>query len=146
METRTKIILFTIILLTGVVVGRMVRPSPPLALISPQYPLSPQQNSSGNVTVSVTPLSLKAGLPPSFDVSFETHSVELDFDVESVATFSDGTGAAFTARWEGTPPGGHHRSGTLRFVPDLQTTDTLALTFTGVAGIPERTFSWEVKQ
>lgn len=149
MKRTTKIILLLIALVTGILIARIPRSSP-------QSPLPPeasakrdqfetQENSGGNVTVSVTPLSLKPGLPASFDVAFETHSVDLDFDVENVATFSDGTSTTFTAHWEGTPPGGHHRSGTIRFTPDLTDTTELTLTFTGVAGISERTFSWEVQ-
>lgn len=156
MKRTTKIILLLIALVTGILIARIPRSSP-------QSPLPPetsvkggqfetQNNEGGNVTVSVTPLSLKPGLPASFDVAFETHSVDLNFDVEKIATLNDGSRAVYTPYWDGSPPGGHHRNGTLRFTPDLPAqasltkTNTLTLTFTGVAGISERTFSWEVKQ
>ncbi|HLD24888.1 MAG TPA: hypothetical protein VJB96_03120 [Patescibacteria group bacterium] len=146
MKAKTKIVLLIILLATGVVLGFMLRtPSSP---ISPQVPLAPQyqtqENEAGNVTVSVTPLFLKAGLPASFDVAFETHSVELDFDVEKVATLTDSRGSSYSAHWDGSPPGGHHRSGTLRFTPDLIAPTTITLTFTNIAGTP-RTFTWEVQ-
>lgn len=154
MKPTTKILLLIIILTTGVVLGRMVR--------TPAYDSSVQQTTTntssrettyetrehagGDVTVSVTPLSLKPGLPASFDVAFETHTVDLAFDVIKVASFTDDTGASYTPFWDGSPPGGHHRKGTLRFIPDLSTATTLTLTFRDIAGIPARTFSWEVKQ
>ena len=101
-----------------------------------------KQNEGGNVTVSVTPLRLKDGFPASFDVAFETHSVDLTFDVEQIATLADETGTTYTPVWDGSPPGGHHRSGTLRFTPDLTDPATVMLTFSDIAGVPSRTFTW----
>ncbi len=99
----------------------------------------------GEVTVSVTPIRLKKGFPASFDVAFETHSVDLAFDVEKIAAFTDGTKETYTPVWEGSPPGGHHRKGMLRFIPDLTRPKMMTLTFRDIAGIPTRTFTWEVK-
>ena len=153
MKPVTTFILVIIILMTGFVLGRMLPPPPDSSsqlkntnTSSIQTSYETKENEGGNVTVSITPLFLKPGLPASFDVAFETHSVDLPFDVVNIATLTDNTGALYTPLWDGSPPGGHHRKGTLRFIPDLSTATTLTLTFWDIAGIPTRTFSWEVKQ
>ena len=151
MKPLTILIFISILLFTGLVVGRIL--SAPSSNISPQADkpaeiaqntYETKENEGGDVTVSVTPLSFKAGLPASFDVTFETHSVDLVFDIVEIASLMDNMGNTYTPLWDGSPPGGHHRSGTLRFTPDLPKTRSLTLTFTGVAGIAVRTFSWEV--
>lgn len=153
MKPITKFILVIIILMTGLVVGRVLPPPPDSSsqlkntnTSSIQSSYETKENEGGNVTVSITPLFLKPGLPASFDMAFETHSVDLLFDVVSIATLTDNTETLYTPLWDGSPPGGHHRKGTLRFIPDLSTATTLTLTFRDIAGIPARTFSWEVKQ
>lgn len=153
MKPTTKIIISIIILTTGIVLGLMLRTRSSESSLQPPITNSPpvqtsyetKENEGGNVTVSVTPLSLKPGLPASFAMAFETHSVDLTFDVTKVTTLTDSMGTTYTPLWEGSPPGGHHRSGTLRFTPDLTKPTTVILTVINVAGIPKRTFSWEVK-
>ena len=154
MKPTTKILLLIIILTTGVVLGRMVRTPASDSSVqqattntsSGETTYETREHAGGDVTVSVTPLSLKPGLPASFDVAFETHSVDLAFDVIKVASFTDDTSASYTPFWDGSPPGGHHRKGTLRFTPDLSKASKFTLTFRNIAGITERTFTWEVKQ
>ena len=65
--------------------------------------------------------------------------------VEQFASLTDESGTVYTPHWDGSPPGGHHRSGTLRFTPDLPDTGVITLTLKDVAGVVERTFTWEVK-
>ncbi len=102
-----------------------------------------KKNEGGEVTVSVTPTTLKSGFPASFEIAFETHSVDLAFDVEQIVSLEDETGIVYTPHWDGSPPGGHHRSGILRFIPDLTRADTFTLTLKDIADIPTRTFTWE---
>ena len=119
-------------------------PTSPTAPTS--QPLASKESEAGNVTISVTPITLKSGFPASFDVTVETHSVELDFDMEAVAGLTDAQGATYKPAWQGSPPGGHHRSGTLTFTPDIPKRTTVTLTFRTIAGVPARTFAWEVNQ
>ncbi len=57
----------------------------------------------------------------------------------------DDTGKEYKpTTWDGSEPGGHHRSGTLTF-PDL--TDKpkyVELVVKGFAKVPERVFKWEL--
>lgn len=96
--------------------------------------------------VAVTPQALTIGKPVAFTVSLNTHSVPLDFDLPAVSTLTDDQGNILgPATWEGTPPGGHHRSGTLTFLNPLpKETKMLTLILANIAEIPSRTFTWEV--
>jgi hypothetical protein len=106
-----------------------------------------QSNSEQAVTVAVTPLNLpNGGSTLNFEVAFNTHSVDLSFDPAAISVLRDGAGREYPAvAWEGAGPGGHHRSGVLRFkVPD-DTTDFIEVVIHEVAGVPERVFHWNLK-
>lgn len=105
------------------------------------------EQPEGNVTVIVTPLTLETGKPPVFQIVFETHSVDLSFDVSTITTLTDDTGILYGVPvWNGTPPGGHHRKGTLSFsqplTPSIQ---QVTITFLNIADVPKRTFAWQMK-
>lgn len=100
----------------------------------------------GNVSVAVTPITLRPKFPASFDVAFETHSVNLDFDVETITGLTDENGTIYKPYWQGSPPGGHHRTGTLVFTPDIPKPTTVTLVFRDIAGIPMRTYTWNIKK
>ena len=86
---------------------------------------------AGEVTVKVEPRRIdRAGA--QFAVSFDTHSVDLGFDVARNAHLTvDGT-AWSGAAWSGSPSGGHHREGTLRFDAAGAPTGTATLHLTGL--------------
>jgi hypothetical protein len=142
MKPITKLLLILIVVITAVVLLGVL--SPPEKIATPPV-YEAKTVEGGDVAVTVTPLRLTQGFPASFDVAFETHSVDLAFDVENVATLTDGTNALYKPSWEGSPPGGHHRAGTLRFTPDLTRPTSITLTFTNIAGVPTRVFLWEIK-
>ena len=76
-----------------------------------------RQNS---IRVDVTPLQLEPGRPARFEVRMNTHSVTLSHDMQAVSTLRDNDGNTYTpTAWSGSPPGGHHRRGTLEF-PQIQ--------------------------
>lgn len=142
METRTKIILVLILVATAFIVSQMAGTDEK----KKEMILETKENVGGEVTVSVTPLVLKSGFPASFDIAFETHSVDLLFDIEEIATLSDGTSTSYVPHWEGSPPGGHHRSGTLRFTPDVKNPKTITVILKNIAGVSERMFTWEASK
>lgn len=104
-----------------------------------------KESEASNVTVIVTPKDLSFGKPARFDVMFDTHSVNLDFDVAAIATLTDDQGNTFgTPIWSGDPPGGHHRKGTISFPQTLSPRATLfRLIVSDVAGVPQRVFEWK---
>ncbi|MBI4065228.1 hypothetical protein HY409_02575 [Candidatus Gottesmanbacteria bacterium] len=107
-----------------------------------------QESSEASVTVSVAPRVLFIDERPVFDVIFETHSVELAFDVAEVTTLVDQNGNDLgKSSWNGSSPGGHHRNGTLSFAKPLpKSTQRVILTLKDIAGIAKRTYTWEVKR
>lgn len=124
-------------------------PAPPPTETSAKQPLSPyetKQDNGGNVTVAVTPYIITIGKPVSFTVSVNTHSVPLEFDLPAISALTDNNGNSLgAATWDGTPPGGHHRNGTLTFsVPLSKQAKAITLVLTNIAGTATRTFTWEV--
>lgn len=107
-------------------------------------------DSQGAVTVEVKPEDLNNPGPELvFDVSMNTHSVDLSMDLAALATLSTDNGKTVQADlWKG-PGGGHHVSGKLTFPanvdgkPLLGGATKLVLTIKNV-GAPERTFTWDL--
>ncbi len=102
-------------------------------------------DNQAEVTVLVTPIILKAGEAPKFDIAFNTHSVDLGFNPADRASLSDDRGQTITvSKWVGSTPGGHHRSGKLDFNGKLEP-DVLSVTLTlkNIAGI-DRVFTWSL--
>jgi len=110
-----------------------------------------RMDEQGAVIFEVTPLNL--GTPADtleFDVSMNTHSVDLSMDLAQLATLS--TDAGFTvqaSKWDAAP-GGHHVSGKLLF-PSMQDTkyilegaSKLTLTIINVDAT-SRIFEWKLK-
>ena len=107
-------------------------------------------DNQGAVTVNVTPTNLTSpGETLDFDVSLETHMVDLSMDIASLSTLKTDTGITVKATaWNG-PKGGHHVKGKLSFPTSqdgksiLQGAKTLTLTIRNVDAA-ERTFSWQI--
>ena len=106
---------------------------------------SPRENEGGEVTVIVTPQRLEVDKQPKFQIVFDTHSVNLDFDVGELAMLIDDKGNKYTNPvWEGSPPGGHHRSGSVSFREPLIETSQVKLVMQNISGIKERVFQWDL--
>ena len=106
-----------------------------------------QQTSNQNgVVVRVTPGRLSPGATTwDFEVVFETHTVQLTGDPAQFTVLLDPQGQAHAPlRWDGDPPGSHHRKGVLRFKPLRSAPATVTLKIRGVGGVPERAFTWPV--
>jgi hypothetical protein len=108
-------------------------------------------DEQGAVVVEVTPLNI--GTPADsleFQVSMNTHSVDLSMDLADLSTLSTDTGVSLQAlKWDAVP-GGHHVSGTLIFPSAqggnsiLDGANKLTLTIVNV-DIPSRVFEWELR-
>jgi hypothetical protein len=108
-------------------------------------------DEQGAVVFAVTPLNLEApGDTLDFDVSLNTHSVNLAWDLAAQSTLSTDTGLAVTGQsW---PVGsGHHYDGTLSFPattsqgqPLLEGAKTMTLTIRDT-DVPRRVFTWDLE-
>jgi len=110
-----------------------------------------RMDEQGAVIFEVTPLNLRTPADTvEFDVSMNTHSVDLSMDLAQLATLSTDAGLTVQAsKWDATP-GGHHVSGKLIF-PSIQDTKSilegaskLTLTIINVDAT-SRIFEWELK-
>ena len=81
--------------------------------------LAAQKSDHGGVTVTVTPRNVAAGAKAwEFGVSMNTHTQSLSDDLAKSAALVDEKGREYRLLgWEGAKPGGHHRSGVLKFAP-----------------------------
>jgi hypothetical protein len=107
-------------------------------------------DSQGSVEFAVTPLNLSApGETLDFDMSMNTHSVELSWDLAGQSTLTTDTGREVQGQsWPGGS--GHHVEGVLSFPaqtvegqPLLEGASRLTLVIRGT-DVPERTFSWDL--
>ncbi len=105
-----------------------------------------QSVQGGGVTVTVTPLH-EAGDAPTFLVTLDTHSVNLDvYEFTEIVRLRDGRGGELPpTAVEDAEGGGHHRSATLRFTWPEPKPKSLEVVVKGVAGVPERVFRWTVE-
>ena len=111
---------------------------------------------AGNVTVTVLPLNLGAlnGSTLDFQVTLETHSVALNQDLTTQSVLQLTSGVEISPIWWDGSSSSHHVRGTLSF-PRTDSTGVamatpgsgaLTLIIRDLAGIPERTFSWDLGQ
>jgi len=95
-------------------------------------------SNKNNVEFQVTPLSAS-----EFQIAINTHSVALDFDLTKISALYDNIGNLYKpVKWEGSPPGSHHRSGTLKFPSVSGNAKSIKLVITDSAA---REFSWNIK-
>ncbi len=105
--------------------------------------LGMKTNDEAGVEIDATPLDFALGKEVVFQIGLNTHQGDLDFDVKDIAVLRDSEGNVYyPISWEGSPPGGHHRSGKLTF-PAVKG-NWMELTLKNIYGVPERAFRWEV--
>ena len=109
-----------------------------------------REDRQGAVTVIVTPLNLERPTATlDFDVTLETHSVDLSMDLRELAILRTDTGREVQAvKW---PVGsGHHYRATLSFPSVTRDGENLLegaskLTlFLKAVDVPERVFEWDL--
>ena len=110
------------------------------------FDLDAKESDRNRVVVEVEPVDFTLGQPARFSVSLNTHSVALDFDIQKIAVLADDKGNTFApTAWDGSPAGGHHRSGTLTFPALGSDTQSIKLTLKGIAQVPEWVFEWSLR-
>lgn len=105
-------------------------------------------DTQGAVEITVLPLDLNPAGEGTLDfqISMNTHSVDLSMDLAELATLETDTGVSFPALdWSGGS--GHHVQGVLRFSTagsyGLEGAGRLKLAIRGVDA-PERVFEWDL--
>lgn len=105
--------------------------------------LSLEENS---VTFKITPEQSEIGKEIVFDIVIDTHTVDLGFDMTKISVLETDFGEEyFPVKWEGSDPGGHHRSGKLYFDKLQAQTKSVTLIIKDVANVSERKFTWELE-
>lgn len=121
----------------------------PTRTVTPQTSLT-QTDTQGLITVEITPGNLEKLGNNSiiFDVSLDTHSIDLSMDLAQLSTLTTDTGKVIQATtWDATR-GGHHVSGKLIFNPVIDGKNLLdgvkgiTITITGL-DVPSRQFTWQ---
>jgi hypothetical protein len=139
------IIVAVLLLAFGVFVYTRSQPKENKPLNTPsQTALSVQTNSEGTVTVDATPVEVSGAAKSwKFKIALNTHSDELTQDLTQTVTMADDKGNLYNPiSWEGSPPGGHHREGTLLFQPITPRPKNISLIIKNIGGVPERKFNW----
>jgi hypothetical protein len=112
----------------------------PASTVSNYYPVRTAE--AEGVEISVQPDLI--GEEWAFAVSMNTHAGDLSEDLSSAALRLGGREYE-PLRWEGDPPGGHHRTVTLFFAP-VEMSPTFTLVIRNVGGVKERIFEWNNDQ
>ncbi|MDO8340561.1 MAG: hypothetical protein Q7T59_01160, partial [Candidatus Woesebacteria bacterium] len=72
------------------------------------------------------------------------HSIELTEDLTKISVLIDDKGKIYNPEsWDGSPVGGHHRSGFLLFKAINPLPKTLTLSIKEIGNIKNRDFSWK---
>lgn len=116
-------------------------PQPTVSRVSEQKAFASQTDSQAEVTMEVTPKSLEVDKEAVFQVTLNTHSVELDKDLAQISILMDDKGVKYQAvSWAGGT-GGHHLSGDLTFPKISDRATSVELKISGIGGV-ERIFRW----
>lgn len=95
------------------------------------------------VTVKVTPRSIDSAAW-EFDVVMDTHVQELGDDLLKSAKLVAADGSELAPfEWKGSAPGGHHRTGVLRFRAPTPAPATIVLRITRPGETQPRVFQWK---
>lgn len=108
--------------------------------------LETRESNEGPVSIIVLPRTLEEGLPSwDFEITLNTHSEELTADLVAISELVDDKGKLYNPiSWEGDPPGGHHRSGILKFNPIFPRPKSIKLNIKNIGGVAERSFNWDL--
>lgn len=106
-----------------------------------------KSNKQNRVRVDVRPVQLLPGKPAKFEIRMNTHSGDLSQDLVAASTLKDNSGREYhPTSWDGSPPGGHHRSGILEFSELGEGAASITLIIREVANVPERAFNWSIER
>ena len=105
-----------------------------------------QDDETGDVFISIEPVKIDTagGDNWEFLVTLSTHSLELDQDLTQIVYLKDGSNNIYKPlAYDGPPPGGHHREGTLIFKPIKPVPGYIIIEVRNVNDAPS-IFKWEL--
>lgn len=107
--------------------------------------LPPKSSSQAGVAVQVTPRVI-SGSTWEFEFAINTHSGDLSEDLEkAVVLVADGRASYTPVAWQGDPPGGHHRTGVLRFRAISPQPQAIEIKLQRPGEPSPRLFHWQVR-
>lgn len=125
--------------------------SEPVAVSTESGTSAVRTDQQGAIVIEITPINLDAPKDTlDFDVTLNTHSIDLSMDLATLAALSTDTGITVPATAWDAPRGGHHVEGRLVFPatsegkPIFEGARKLTLTVINV-DVPTRVFEWELK-
>ena len=104
-------------------------------------------HSGGGVTVKVTYVNPHSPGDVRFQVTLDTHSVDLDeYDLKDLSLLRDETGKTYQSPRVDNKGSGHHRQITVIFPKVSPETRWLELVIKDIAGVKERSLRWDLSQ
>ncbi len=106
------------------------------------------ESEAAGVTVKITFINPEAPKSPSFTVSLDTHSVDLEqYKFDEIILLRDDSGKEHHADPVSSSGSGHHREATVEFKDmDISSAKYVELVIEDVAGVAERVFRFDVKK
>src|SRR5262249_19740168 len=107
-------------------------------------PALTRTHSGGGVTVKVTYLNPQGTEDARFEISLDTHSVDLDsYNLKALSSLRDSTGKTYQPTKVENKGSGHHRQFVLVFPKPASGSSRLELVIKDIAGVKERSFVWD---
>ncbi|MGC2048247.1 MAG: hypothetical protein WA635_06525 [Gallionella sp.] len=107
---------------------------------------SPQVSNERQIKITATLQDLvKEAKTLNFEVVMETHTHALSDPLENSSVLIADGKQYLPLGWEGSPPGGHHRKGLLRFKAIAPQPDSVELQIRLIGDPSPRSFKWRLK-
>lgn len=143
-RTMNKILIAILIITGSIAIEWLILRSPKTSnMNNAEKKFTEQQNGEGNVDITAQPFV--EGDAISFKIILNTHLVDLGQDFVQIAVLTDENGKTYKPTgWEGSPVGGHHREGILKFQLPDPSLKTFTLTLKNIGNVLERIFRWSI--
>ena len=109
-------------------------------------PALTRTHAGGGVTAKATYLNPGGTEDTRFEISLDTHSVDLDsYDLKALSSLRDAAGKVYQPTKVENKGSGHHRQLVLVFPKSAPGNKRLELLVKDVAGVKERSFVWDLQ-
>ena len=107
---------------------------------------APQVSNEREIKVTATLNNIPSAAKTwDFAVSLETHTQPMNDDLAKASVLIAGGKQYLPLGWEGSPPGGHHRKGLLRFEAIAPLPASVELQIRLIGDPSPRSFKWQLK-